>query len=78
MNSLPEPPILLHKIYLMDIILMIIISLLLLTIAFIFINYKRDLLRRKKTRQVEENKRTKIFEEALRLIDQYRLIDREI
>jgi len=78
MNSLPEPPILLHKIYQMDIILMIIISLLLLTIAFIFINYKRALLRRKKTRQVEENKRTKVFEEALRLIDQYRLIDREI
>jgi len=72
MNSLPEPPILLHKIYQMDIILMIIISLLLLTIAFIFINYKRALLRRKKTRQVEENKRTKVFEEALRLIDQYR------
>jgi len=62
----------------MDIILMIIISLLLLTIAFIFINYKRALLRRKKTRQVEENKRTKVFEEALRLIDQYRLMDREI
>ena len=78
MNSLPEPPILLHKIYQMDIILMIIISLLLLTIAFIFINYKRALLRRKKTRQVEENKRTKVFEQALRLIDQYRLIDREI
>jgi len=78
MNSLPEPPILLHKIYQMDIILMIIISLLLLTIAFIFINYKSALLRRKKTRQVEENKRTKVFEEALRLIDQYRLIDREI
>ena len=78
MNSLPEPPILLHKTYLMDIILMIIISLLLLTIAFIFINYKRALLRRKKTRQVEENKRTKVFEEALRLIDQYRLMDREI
>jgi formate hydrogenlyase subunit 3/multisubunit Na+/H+ antiporter MnhD subunit len=78
MNSLPEPPILLHKIYQMDIILMIIISLLLLTIAFIFINYKRALLRRKKTRQVEENKRTKVFEEALRLIDQYRLMDREI
>ena len=78
MNSLPEPPILLHKIYQMDIILMIIISLLLLTIAFIFINYKSALLRRKKTRQVEENKRTKVFEEALRLIDQYRLMDREI
>ena len=78
MNSLPEPPILLHKIYQMDIILMIIISLLLLTIAFIFINYKRALLRRKKTRQVEENKRTKVFEEALRLIDQYRLMDKEI
>ena len=62
----------------MDITLMIIISLLLLTIAFIFISYKRALLRRRKTRQVEENKRTKVFEEALRLIDQYRLMDREI
>jgi len=62
----------------MDITLMIIISLLLLTIAFIFIGYKRASLHRRKTRQVEENKRTKVFEEALRLIDQYRLMDKEI
>ena len=62
----------------MDIILIVIVSLLLLTITFIFIDYKRALLRKKKTKQFEDNKRTEIFEDVRRFIEQYRLMDNEI
>ena len=61
----------------MDTTLIVIVSLLLLTITFIFIDYKRALLRRKKAIQVEESERAKVFEEALRLIEHYRLMDGE-
>lgn len=62
----------------MDIILIVIGSLLLLTIAFIFIDYKSDGLRRKKAEQAEESKSAKVFEDAHRFIEQYRLMDNEI
>lgn len=62
----------------MDLTIIIIITLLVLTIAFVFIDYKRTLRRRKKIRQIEVNNRKKVFEEALRLIDQYRQLDRRI
>jgi len=57
----------------MDIILITIASMLLLVIAFIFINYKRHLLYRKKTKHFEENKYAEVFEDAFRFIEQHRL-----
>ena len=62
----------------MDITLMILITLLLPTMAFIFINHKRASLRRKKIKEAEENKRAKVFEEALKFIEQYCLMDNEV